>query len=113
MPEKDTQAKLFFSMSEACAQAGISPYTLRYWEKRIGLSFLRTPHGKRMFRPEDIQRLRRISSLLREGYALRHVSQRMREQVQMELPLPSSTNDTRRFLRKIREELQVILEEIS
>ena len=101
--------KLFFTTGEACAMAGISAHTLRYWEKKAGLVFLRSPRGKRMLRSEDIQRLKGISRLLREGYSLKAVPVRLRESIQMELPLQQSGGDSRRVLKKVRDGLEELL----
>ena len=109
MNDKETGPKLFYSTSEACSQAGVSPHSLRYWERRIGLNFYRSPKGKRLFRPEDIERLRHIAGLIREGYSLKAVPRRLREQSQMELPFESHATDHRKTLKRVRDELDGML----
>jgi len=105
--------RLFFSTREACSQAGISAHTLRYWERRLGLTFLRSPRGKRMFRAEDIERLRRVASLLRDGYSLKAVPRQLREHVQMELPLDRAGKENGRVLKRVRDELERIVETLE
>lgn len=107
--------RLFFTTQEACRKAGVSPNTLRYWERRLGLTFMRSPRGKRMFRPEDIERLRRVAELLHDGYSLKAVPRRMRENVQMELPLaaPAPRRADRVMLKRIKNELEEMLDSID
>jgi len=106
-------ARLFYTTGEACLQAGISAHTLRYWERRMNLTFLRSPHGKRMLRQDDIEKLKRVASLLREGYSLKAVPARIRESVQMDLPLGRDMGGHRRFIRKIRAGLDEIISSLG
>jgi MerR family transcriptional regulator, light-induced transcriptional regulator len=63
-----------FPIRHVCAETGINPVTLRAWERRYGLIRpLRTPKGHRLYSTEDIQRIRRILSLLEEGVAVSQV----------------------------------------
>lgn len=105
-------AKLFFTTGEACVLAGISPHTLRYWEKKMNLSFHRSPRGKRMLRHEDVARLKKVASLLREGYSLKAVPARIRDSVQLELPLRQTPGHIR-ILKRIREGLEELAEKLA
>jgi DNA-binding transcriptional MerR regulator len=98
--------KLFYTTGEACLMAGINPHTLRYWERKMKLSFLRSPKGKRMLRIGDIERLKKVSSLLREGYSLKAVPARIRESIQMDLPLRQGMGGHRRMLKRVRDRLE-------
>ena len=84
--------RLFLSTAEACRELGVLPHTLKYWEKRIGLRFHRaavssTSRGARRFRREDVELLRRVKTLLGEGYGLAGVRRLLRGEAQPELPL--------------------------
>lgn len=103
--ERDV-AKLFYTTGEACSLAGISAHTLRYWERKMKLSFLRSPKGKRMLRIGDIERLKKVASLLHEGYALKAVPTRIRESIQMDLPLRQGLGGHRRMLKRVRDRLE-------
>ncbi len=53
---------------------GVNPVTLRAWERRYGLIRpQRTPKGHRLYSRADIERIRRIVSLLDEGIAVGRV----------------------------------------
>lgn len=101
--------RLFFTTGEACVMAGISAHTLRYWERKMNMNFLRSPHGKRMLRHEDIKRLKRVASLLKEGYSLKAIPARIRESIQMELPLRQAEGGQHRILRRVRDGLEGLL----
>ena len=62
-----------------------------------------------MLRSGDIERLKRVAALLKEGYALKAVPARIRESIQMELPLRQAGADQRRLLLKVRDGLEGIL----
>ncbi len=66
-----------------------------------------------MFRAEDIERLRRVAGLLRDGYSLRAVPRQLKERVQMELPLQSGGRGDDRLLRRVRDELERMLDQMG
>ena len=48
---------------------GLSPDTLRVWQKRYGFPVpRRKPSGHRLYSPADVRRLRRISEALARGH---------------------------------------------
>ena len=113
MNQDNTQVKLFYSTGEACILAGISAHTLRYWERRLNLKFLRSARGKRMLRNEDIDKLKRVASLLQEGYTLKSVPLRIKGNIQLELPLNQGFGGHRRILKKVRNSLEGILSSLA
>lgn len=57
--------KKFFTMGEVCRFCQIKPYTLRYWEKRIGLPRpSRIPSGHRRYERKDLVSLLRLKELI-------------------------------------------------
>jgi MerR family transcriptional regulator, light-induced transcriptional regulator len=80
-----------FPIRHVCSETGINPVTLRAWERRYGLIRpLRTPKGHRLYSAEDIERIRRILSLLEEGVAVSQVGRVLRHDAPA---LPPDGND--------------------
>lgn len=58
MQTKHAQLELL-SVSDACARLGVSPTTLKRWEKAGRISALRTPTGHRRYHRIDVDALLR------------------------------------------------------
>jgi DNA-binding transcriptional MerR regulator/methylmalonyl-CoA mutase cobalamin-binding subunit len=59
-----------------CALTGVNPVTLRAWERRYGLlEPARTPKGHRLYTDRDVERIRRVLALTRDGVAIGQVKQ--------------------------------------
>lgn len=71
----------FRTISEVSGELGVPQHVLRFWESRFGqVRPLKRAGGRRYYRPEDIELLRRIQSLLyQEGYTIRGVQKLFRE----------------------------------
>jgi DNA-binding transcriptional MerR regulator len=71
----------FRTISEVSEELGVPQHVLRFWESRFGqVRPLKRAGGRRYYRPEDIELLRRIQSLLyQEGYTIRGVQKLFRE----------------------------------
>jgi DNA-binding transcriptional MerR regulator/methylmalonyl-CoA mutase cobalamin-binding subunit len=53
---------------------GVNPVTLRAWERRYNLvTPQRTPKGHRLYRQQDVERIKRIVELLNQGISVGHV----------------------------------------
>lgn len=62
------------TISKAVAETGISADTLRYYEKiRLLPAVMRTPGGKRIYRDQDIARLRFIRRAQSVGFSLEEI----------------------------------------
>ncbi len=66
-------SELTFAIREAAAMLGVSPHTLRAWERRHSVpSPARTPSGQRRYSAEDVELLRQIKHQRRvHGYSMR------------------------------------------
>ena len=63
------------SVSSAARLCGVSPSTLRAWERRYGVvEPIRTDGGYRVYDDEALQRLTRMSSLIASGWSPRHAA---------------------------------------
>lgn len=63
-------------ISTVCALTGVNPITLRAWERRHGLiEPRRTRKGRRLYSEADVERIRRVLALTREGIALGQVKE--------------------------------------
>jgi DNA-binding transcriptional MerR regulator len=63
----------FRTISEVSDDLGIPPHVLRFWESRFEqIQPLKSKGGRRYYRPEDVDVLRRIKSLLySQGYTIK------------------------------------------
>lgn len=63
------------TISEAAAELGLEPHVLRFWERKFSqISPVKRGGGRRYYRAEDIDLLRRIRSLLyNDGFTIKGV----------------------------------------
>jgi len=63
------------TISEAAAELSLEPHVLRFWERKFSqISPVKRGGGRRYYRAEDIELLRRIRSLLyNDGYTIKGV----------------------------------------
>jgi DNA-binding transcriptional MerR regulator len=74
-------ANAFRTISEVADQLDIPQHVLRFWETRFAqIQPLKRAGGRRYYRPEDVELLRRIRSLLyQQGYTIKGVQKLLRE----------------------------------
>ncbi len=60
----------YLKVREVCDLVGISPHTLRYWEKEFSefLQPRRSPGGHRLYDDHNLRRLLEIKHLLKDKY---------------------------------------------
>ncbi len=77
--EKSAQA--FRTISEVAAELDVPQHVLRFWESKFSqVRPLKRGGGRRYYRPEDIDLLRRIRSLLYDdGYTIKGVQRLLKE----------------------------------
>lgn len=77
--EKSAQA--FRTISEVAAELDVPQHVLRFWESKFAqVRPLKRGGGRRYYRPEDIDLLRRIRGLLYEdGYTIKGVQRLLKE----------------------------------
>jgi DNA-binding transcriptional MerR regulator len=78
----DTKSSLAFrTISEVAAEIDVPQHVLRFWESRFSqLKPLKRGGGRRYYRPEDIELLRRIKNLLyKQGYTIKGVQRLLKE----------------------------------
>src|SRR5262249_30917903 len=75
-------ATAFRTISEVATDLNVPQHVLRFWETRFAqIRPLKRAGGRRYYRPEDVELLRRIRDLLyRHGYTLRGAQRLLREQ---------------------------------
>src|SRR4051812_46450531 len=73
-------AAAFRTISEVAAELDVPPHVLRFWESKFSqIKPLKRGGGRRYYRPQDIELLRRIPTLLyRDGYTIRGVQKLLR-----------------------------------
>lgn len=74
-------ATAFRTISEVSAELDVPQHVLRFWETKFPqIRPLKRGGGRRYYRPEDVELLRRIQSLLhREGYTIKGVQRLLKE----------------------------------
>jgi DNA-binding transcriptional MerR regulator len=82
-------ATAFRTTGEAAEELALSPHVLRFWESKFPqIRPLKRGGGRRYYRPEDIDLLRRIRQYLyHEGYTIRGVQRLLREGILSRSPL--------------------------
>lgn len=73
-------ASAFRTISEVATELEVPPHVLRFWESRFPqIRPLKRGGGRRYYRPEDVDLLRRIRELLyRDGYTIKGVQKLLR-----------------------------------
>lgn len=73
--------KVFYSIGEAAAIIGVSPSSIRYWEKMFReLAPRKSSKGTRLFSPDDLEMLRLIHHLVKErGMTIKGAQQKLKE----------------------------------
>ena len=82
MPSEATQPdKLYYRIGEVSAITGVPSYVLRFWEGEFPtIKPRRTESGQRLYRPEDVERIRLIKDLLhRQKYTIRGARRFLRQ----------------------------------
>jgi DNA-binding transcriptional MerR regulator len=74
-------ASAFRTTGEVAEELGLQPHVLRFWETKFPqVKPLKRGGGRRYYRPEDVDLLRRIRQCLyQEGYTIRGVQQLLRD----------------------------------
>jgi DNA-binding transcriptional MerR regulator len=104
----------FRTISEVAEELDVPQHVLRFWETKFPqVRPLKRGGGRRYYRPEDVDVLRRIRSLLYEqGYTIKGVQRLLREgalkheAVPAEEPLAADPDIRRSVLEKLLRELQ-------
>lgn len=74
-------ASAFRTISEVSKQLGLPQHVLRFWESKFPqIKPMKRGGGRRYYRPEDLELLRRIRDLLyEEGYTIKGVQKLLKE----------------------------------
>lgn len=77
----EKSAAAFRTISEVSAELEVPQHVLRFWESKFSpVRPLKRGGGRRYYRPEDIDLLRRIRNLLyNDGYTIKGVQRLLRE----------------------------------
>ncbi|HYD98164.1 MAG TPA: MerR family transcriptional regulator [Alphaproteobacteria bacterium] len=77
----------FRTISEVSADLNVPQHVLRFWETKFPqIRPLKRGGGRRYYRPEDVELLRRIQALLyKEGYTIKGVQRLLKERRSLDL----------------------------
>lgn len=69
----DKSADAFRTIGEAAAELGLKTHVLRFWETKFdNLKPMKRPDGRRFYRPDDMELLRKLQNLLHvQGLTIR------------------------------------------
>ena len=133
--------KLYFRIGEVSDIVGVKPYVLRYWETEFtDVKPSKSKSGQRLYKKRDVELLLRIKALLyNERFTINGAKQRLKEVVksvgvvQPEVEAPVATQDVqkedvqqrldfedhpvetttdKKFLNKIKQDLEWCLSEL-
>lgn len=88
-------ATAYRTISEVSDDLAVPQHVLRFWETKFSqVRPLKRGGGRRYYRPEDVQLLRRIQRLLyEEGYTIKGVQRLLKEGKSAETDAPAPTDD--------------------
>ena len=113
-PKKSPGA--FRTISEVAEDLDLPAHVLRFWETKFSqVHPLKRGGGRRYYRPEDVQLLRHIRSLLYdEGYTIKGVQKLMREGNLKKSDLaPSPSNMASLEANSLKSEIQDTIDELE
>ena len=113
-PKKSPGA--FRTISEVAEDLDLPAHVLRFWETKFAqFRPLKRGGGRRYYRPEDVQLLSHIRSLLYdEGYTIKGVQKLMREGNLKKSDLAPSPSDMASFeVNSLKDELQDAIDELE
>ncbi len=111
----------FRTISEVSADLEVQQHVLRFWETKFSqIRPLKRGGGRRYYRPEDVELLRRIRDLLyAEGYTIKGVQRLLRESgptdpaVEAGEPAGELSEPQKAELRAALRELEAIREQLE
>ena len=106
----------FRTISEVAEKLDLPAHVLRFWETKFSqVRPIKRGGGRRYYRPEDVQLLSHIRSLLYdEGYTIKGVQKLMREgNLKKSDFTPSSSDMSSLGLNNSKSELQEAIDELS
>ena len=105
------EEKLYYSIKDVSEFVDEAPSTLRYWETEFDeLSPARTPKGRRLYTPRDLETIRKIKFLLRTKGM--HIDS-AKDQLKRNNKNISTRSQALTELEILREELKQMLQSLS
>jgi DNA-binding transcriptional MerR regulator len=85
-------ADAFRTISEVAGDLDVPQHVLRFWETRFTqIKPLKRAGGRRYYRPEDVELLRRIRELLyKHGYTIKGVQRLLKDHGLADMPVPAA-----------------------
>ena len=92
MRRSGKSAEAFRTISEVAGDLDVPQHVLRFWETRFAqIKPLKRAGGRRYYRPEDVELLRRIRELLyKHGYTIKGVQRLLKDHGFADVPMPAT-----------------------
>ncbi|MSP83397.1 MAG: MerR family transcriptional regulator [Alphaproteobacteria bacterium] len=92
----DKAASAFRTISEVAEDLSVPQHVLRFWETKFTqVRPLKRGGGRRYYRPEDVEMLRRVKALLySEGYTIKGVQKLLRQGASRQRPAAAAPRNT-------------------
>lgn len=102
--------KIYYSMGEVCELLGVNSSLIRFWEEKFpSLHSERNSRGHRIYKPEQVERLKLVYHLVKErGMTLsgaEKVLRADRKQINRDMELTNRLNSIRALLVEIKDDL--------
>ncbi len=110
----------FRTISEVAAELDVPQHVLRFWESKFTqVRPLKRGGGRRYYRPEDVELLRRIRALLyEEGYTIKGVQRVLRENSRKSVieaersPAAAAADEASGLAKSQRQTIQSVMAEL-
>jgi len=102
----------FRTISEVAEDLDVPPHVLRFWEtKFVQIKPMKRGGGRRYYRPEDVDLLRKIRALLyQDGYTIKGVQKLLKEGASLEHGAePEEVKSVADELREMKADLETAL----
>lgn len=107
--------KKYFNISHVCEKTGLTPHTLRYWEKKTGLLRpIRLAAGHRRYTLNDLENIKKIKDLIYlKGYSLKGIA-KIKKKLEEEGALINPAQEKRKekiessFLKDLLKDLKAL-----
>ena len=105
--------RLYYSTAEVSKLVKVQPYVIRKWESKFSfLNSVKKQSGRRLFKPDDLETVKKIKKLKEVGYTNDKINEIMSKENSSEKEItfkPNKSYSVKPLLQEIYRELHEIL----